>query len=106
MPGVDFFLWCIDKLASRYGWTNEYCEEGVYWEKFFGLVQMAANFTADEKNAELKFNFMLHADSKSAGKWKDLPIPFPIVDKDEVKNDGISQLPKHLKESIVYREDS
>ncbi len=66
---------------------------------------MAANFEADEKNAELKFNFMLHADKKSAQKWKDLPVPFPVEDNDKVKEDGISQLPSRLKNTIVYRED-
>jgi len=105
MPGVDIFLWGIDRIAFRYGWTKRYCEKGLYWEEFCELVQMCANFTADEKNAELKFNFMLHADKKSAGKWKDLPIPFPIVDEAEIKSDGISQLPQNLKESVVYRED-
>ena len=106
MPGVNFFLWCMDVLASRYGWTKKYVEEELYWEDFCNLVQMAANFTADEKNAELKFNFMLHADKKSAGKWQDLPIPFPVEEEGEVKDGGVSQLPPHLKQSIVYREDS
>ena len=103
MPGVDFFLWCIDTLASRYGWTKKYMEEELYWENFCDLVQMAANFTADEKNAELKFHFMLHADKKSARKWKDLPIPFPVKEGKEVKNNGVSQLPPQLK-GVVYRE--
>jgi len=104
MPGVDFFLWCVDVLASRYSWTKEYIENTLYWENFCELVQMAANFEADEKNAELKFQFMLHADKKSAGKWQDLPIPFPVEDDDKVKDDGISQLPSQLQK-IVYREE-
>ena len=91
-------------LASRYGWTKEYIEESLYWEDFCDLVQMAANFEADERNAELKFQFMLHADKKSAGKWKDLPVPYP-VENDKVKEDGISQLPSQLKNTIVYREE-
>jgi len=66
---------------------------------------MAANFEADERNAELKFNFMLHADKKSAQNWKDLPVPFPVEGDDKVKDDGISQLPSQLKNTIVYRED-
>jgi len=65
---------------------------------------MAANFEADERNAELKFHFMLHADKKSAGKWQDLPIPFPVEEKEEVKDDGVSQLPSYL-EKVVYREE-
>ena len=68
------------------------------------LVRMAANFTADEKNAELKFHFMLHADKKSASKWKDLPIPFPADDKDrldKLDKSGVTQLPDHLKHVVV-----
>ncbi|MBU0847726.1 hypothetical protein KKH23_11110, partial [Patescibacteria group bacterium] len=74
---------------------------------FWELVQMAANFTADERNAELKFQFMLHADKKSAGKWRDLPIPFPMEEKEirETIKDksGISQIPSQLR-GVVYRE--
>ena len=79
-------------------------EEELYWENFCGLVQMAANFTADEKNAELKLQFMLHADKKSARKWKDLLIPFPVKEGKEVKDSGVSQLPPQLRE-VVYREE-
>jgi len=66
---------------------------------------MTANFSADEKNAELKFQFMLHADSKSAGKWQDLPIPFPIEEGQEKSPDssGVSQLPQNLR-GIIYKE--
>ena len=66
---------------------------------------MAANFTADERNADLKFQFMLHADKKSAGKWRDLPIPFPVKEGEEIVGDksGISQLPAKLQK-VVYRE--
>ena len=105
MPGVDFFLWCIDVLASRYGWEKQHIEEELYWEEFWELVQMAANFTADERNAELKFQFMLHADKKSAGKWRDLPVPFPAEGKETVRDkSGISQLPERLQK-VVYREE-
>ena len=65
---------------------------------------MAANFTADDKNADLKFHYMLNADKKSAKKWRDLPIPFPVEEKEEVKDDGVSQLPSYL-EKVVYREE-
>lgn len=77
----------------------------MYWEEFWELVQMAANFTADEKNAELKFQFMLHADKKSAKKWQDLPIPFPVEEGEEIVGDksGISQLPARLQK-VVHRE--
>jgi hypothetical protein len=98
-------LWCIDTLASRYGWTKSYCENELYWEEFFDLVQISANFSADERNAELKFHFMIHADKKSASKWKDMPIPFPAEQEDNENVDvsGVSQLPLNLKD-LVYTE--
>jgi len=96
-------LWCIDTLASRYGWTKSYCENDLYWEDFWDLVQIAANFSADERNAELKFHFMIHADKKSAGKWKDMPIPFPEEEGQEggdVDISGVSQIPFSLRGSV------
>ena len=80
----------------------------MYWEKFWEHVITAANFTAAEKNAEFRFQFMLHADKKSAGKWRDLPIPFPVSEEDIAKlkdKSGISQIPSHLKHT-VYRPDA
>jgi hypothetical protein len=68
---------------------------------------LAANFSADERNAELKFHFMIHADKKSAGKWQDMPIPFPAEknqeDKRLIDKSGISQLPQQLR-GIIYKE--
>ena len=66
---------------------------------------MAANFTADDKNADLKFHYMLNADKKSAKKWRDLPIPFPAEKKTDVVRDksGITQLPTRLQ-GVVLRE--
>jgi len=82
-------------------------EKSLYWEEFWSFVLMAANFTADEKNADLKFHFMLNADKESAKKWRDLPVPFPAdADKetDTAKdNSGITQLPPHLQK-VVLRE--
>lgn len=51
---------------------------------------------------------MIHADKKSAGKWKDMPIPFPsqVVEnggKVAVDISGISQIPTALR-GAVYRE--
>ena len=71
------------------------------------MVQIAANSTVDEKNAELKFHFMIHADKKSAGKWKDLPIPFPeendiINDKDRDLG-GVSQIPDYLQGAVFKK---
>jgi len=78
-------------------------EQSLYWEEFWDFVQIAANFTADEKNADLKFHFMLNADKKSANKWEDLPIPFPAENKTDVPQDksGITQLPSHLRGAVL-----
>ena len=80
-------------------------EESLYWEEFWDLVQLTANFTADEKNAELKFQFMLHADKKSARKWQDSPIPFPATKKQQqaqvADKSGITQLPPHLRGVVI-----
>jgi hypothetical protein len=56
---------------------------------------MASNYTSEEKNAEYKLHYMLHADQKSSKKWKDLELPFPISKKEMVvKSDigGVKQL--------------
>lgn len=79
----------------------------MYWEEFYELVTIAANADAEEKNADLKFQYMLHADKKSAGKWQDLPIPFP-ADEEQVarsKGDlgGVSQLPGYLKGAVFKK---
>jgi len=78
-------------------------EESLYWEEFWDFVLMAANFMADEKNADLKFHFMLNADKKSAKKWKDLPIPFPADEEEELPQDksGITQLPLRLRGAVL-----
>jgi len=49
---------------------------------------------------------MIHADKKSAGKWKDLPIPFPAdeVDEDGTADlSGVSQIPFNLR-GLVHTE--
>lgn len=81
-----------------------YCEEQLYWEEFQEFVQMAANFIVEERNAELKFHFMLHADKKSKSKWKDLELPFPKTEKDLEDKSGLKVLPQDLQK-FVYKED-
>jgi len=77
----------------------------MYWEEFWEYVTTAANFMAEEKNAEFRFQFMIHADKKSAKKWRDLPIPFPSTDGSKPKDkSGIKQLPSQLHH-VVYRPD-
>ena len=50
---------------------------------------------------------MIHADKKSAGRWNDMPIPFPVEEKHEfgIKADisGVSQIPSNLR-GAIYRE--
>jgi hypothetical protein len=78
----------------------------MYWEEFWEHVIVSANFTSEEKNAEFRFQFMLHATKKDAYKWQDLPLPFPIKrDFSRQDKSGISQLPRNL-EGLVYRPDS
>jgi hypothetical protein len=99
--------WCIDTLASRYGWTRNYCLKKLYWEEFWEHVKVCANFDAEEKNSELKFQFMLHATKKSD--WHDLPLPFPVDSKEAENNlgdkSGINQLPENLQNSIYRTRD-
>ena len=76
----------------------------MYWESFWGHVLTAANFTAEEKNAEFRFQFMIHADKKSVKKWRDLPIPFPKDSSEPKDKSGVEQLPSQLR-SVVYRPD-
>jgi len=78
----------------------------MYWEEFWEHVIIASNFTAEEKNAEFRFQFMLHATKKDVHKWHDLPIPFPS-DKNVQNSDisGISQLPTNLQ-GVIYRPDA
>ena len=64
---------------------------------------MAANFSVEERNSELKFHFMLHADKKSKDKWKDFELPFPK--EEEIKDkSGITGIPDNMKQ-YVYKED-
>jgi len=64
---------------------------------------MAANFTVEERNSELKFHFMLHADKKSKSKWKDFDLPFP-KDQEIKDKGGVRGLPQDLQK-YVYKED-
>jgi len=79
----------------------------MYWEEFWEHIIVASNFTAEEKNAEFRFQFMLHATKKDVHKWHDLPVPFPL-DKNDVQNrdvSGLSQLPSNLQ-GVIYRPDA
>jgi hypothetical protein len=49
---------------------------------------------------------MIHADKKSAGNWKDMPIPFPEDEDQDERNipdiSGVSQIPSNLR-SAIYK---
>jgi hypothetical protein len=118
MPNVDLFIWMIDILAKRYGWTAHYISEKLYWEEMYEHLKVAANFDAEERNSELKFQYMLHADEKGVSQWKDLPIPYPVSETKatlrEVLDDstGVKQIRTlaphipvhHLSEKVVNKE--
>jgi len=77
----------------------------MYWEDVYRMVKVASNYTADEKNATLKFQFFLQATEQAAKKWKDSPLPFPseqYLERMRKTRDvsGINQLPDHLKKQV------
>lgn len=78
IPPVDFLTAMIDVLAKRYGWSFTEIREEMYWEHVYEMYEYASNLEAMEKNEEMRFQFLLHAQTKEAvNSWKDLPIPFP-----------------------------
>jgi len=94
--------WCVDTLVSRgYGSRLELLNK-MYWEEFWEATIVAANTATAELNTQMRFQFMLHADKKSQGKWKDLPVPFPPRQEKVKDKSGLSQFPKNLK-GAVYR---
>ena len=53
----------------------------MYWEEVYEMYEIACNLNTKEKNEEMKFNFILHAQTKEAqDSWVDLPIPYPSRD--------------------------
>jgi hypothetical protein len=65
---------------------------------------MSANFSVEERNSELKFHFMLHADKKSKNQWKDFELPYPKQEKDLKDQGGVKSMPDNLQR-FVYKED-
>ena len=52
----------------------------MYWEDTYEMYEYASNLDALEKNEDMKFQYMLHAQTKEALRsWKDSPIPFPDI---------------------------
>jgi hypothetical protein len=67
----------------------------MFWEDVYQMYELACNFNSLETNDEMKFQFILHADSKS--KWQDLSLPYP--DKDFIK----TKAPKREEPFFVQR---
>ncbi len=102
LPATDLFIWIIDLLATRYGWSlRDICD--LYWEELWEMVLTAANNNEFEKNQEYKFQFMLHTENPD--NWEDSPLPFPDKNAKEKDIDlgGISQLPSHLMSAVKRR---
>jgi hypothetical protein len=99
MPKVDFFFIIVDTLAKRYGWSYKTISEEMYWEQVWEMFELCCNREALEKNDEMKFQFMLHAQSKQAlDSWKDSPIPFPNPEFAKLRlPDKTNELPKEIQ---------
>lgn len=53
----------------------------MYWEEVYDMYEYASNMDVIEKSEDMKFNYLLHAQTKDAiSHWNDLPIPFPARD--------------------------
>ena len=82
----------VDTLAKRYGWNYTDISENMYWEQVYEMYEIACNLNVLEKNEDMKFNFILHAQTKDAqNSWNDLPIPYPDKDWNPVE----------IKESVI-----
>lgn len=57
----------------------------MIWEDFWEAVQLSANSEVEEKNASMKFDFMMNVSKKDRSKWKDLELPFPAMEEKEAK---------------------
>lgn len=81
-------------MAKRYGWNYVDVAEKMYWEEVYEMYEIACNLNVIEKNEDMKFNFILHAQTKDAqDSWKDLPIPYPDRDWNPVEVE--------VKESVI-----
>lgn len=58
----------------------------MYWEDVYKFYEIASNMDVLDSNEEMKFNYLLHAQTEDAlKKWKDLTIPFPARDWNPLK---------------------
>ncbi len=70
----------------------------MYWEDVYSMYELASNSDAIELNREMKFNSMLHAQSKEQlENWTDIKIPFPDPKWREPKRNLRSNLPANMK---------
>jgi len=78
LPPIDAFLQMIDVLAQRYGWSFSDITKEMYWEDVHEMYEYGCNLNVIEKSENMKFQFLLHAQTKDAmDKWRDIPIPYP-----------------------------
>jgi len=78
MPKADFLTSLIDTLSKRYGWSTKNILEDMYWEEVYEMYEYASNLEVIERNEDMRFNYLLHAQTaKALNNWRDLPIPFP-----------------------------
>lgn len=82
----------------------------MYWEEVWDMYELASNSEIIEKNESMKFNFIIHAQSKEAMEsWEDLPLPFPDqkwqiqMQKNAQKNRDASGLPSKFKSEMLKR---
>lgn len=76
----------VDVLAKRYGWSFKQISEEMYWEDVYRYYEMACNLNTLERNDEMHFQFLLHAQTKeAANSWQEQEIPYPDRDWKPVK---------------------
>jgi hypothetical protein len=109
IPPMDFLLILIDVLAKRYGWSYSEITENMFWEHVYAMYEYASNLESIEKNEEMKFNYMLHAQSKKAlDGWRDMAIPFPdksikarpTVEKSK-QSSALKTLPTSFRSKVI-----
>ena len=78
LPPTDLLISIIDVLGKRYGWSFREVTEDMYWEDIYQMYEYSSNMETLENNEQMKFNYLLHAQTKDAlNKWQDVPVPYP-----------------------------
>ena len=83
----------------------------MYWEQVYEMYEYACNMNILEKNEKMRFDFMLHAQTKEAqNSWRDLPIPYPDrnwnpPDYDTLVKDKDTLLPPELAGKVAVKRE-